>query len=47
MHPLLLLAAEEAQKAPNPILPDTNEMIWGTLAFLILLVAMWKLAFPA
>ena len=47
MHPLLLLAAEEGQKAPNPILPDTNEIIWGTLAFIILLVAMYKLAFPA
>jgi len=47
VHPLLLLAADEAQKAPNPILPDKNEIIFGTLAFLILLVAMWKLAFPA
>jgi F-type H+-transporting ATPase subunit b len=43
----LLLAADEAQKAPNPILPDSNEMIWGTLAFLVLLVAMWKFALPA
>ena len=47
MHPLMLLAAESTQKAPNPILPDVNEIIWGTLAFVILLVAMYKFAFPA
>jgi len=42
-----LLAAEASQKAPNPILPEVNEIIWGSLAFVILLVAMWKFAFPA
>src|SRR5438105_8797419 len=47
MHPLLPLDTKVCQKAPNPILPDTNEIIWGTLAFIILLVAMYKLAFPA
>src|SRR3954452_15081999 len=39
--------AAEAQQAKNPILPATNEIIWGTLAFLVLLVGMWKFAFPA
>ena len=42
-----LLAAESSQKAPNPILPEVNEIIWGSLAFVILLIAMWKFAFPA
>jgi len=43
----MLLAAESSQKAPNPILPDVSEIIWGTLAFIVLLVAMYKFAFPA
>ena len=37
----------EAQEAPNPIVPDITEVIWGTLAFLILLFFMWKYAYPA
>ena len=45
MHVLAVLAAE-SQKAPNPIVPKVNEIIWGTLAFLVLLTIMWKFAFP-
>ena len=46
----LLLAAEEAggsAEAPNPILPETNEIIWGFLSFMVLFVLMAKFAFPA
>ena len=39
--------AAEAQQAKNPILPATNEIIWGSLAFVVLLIGMWKFAFPA
>lgn len=39
-------AAEKCYKAPNPILPELTEIIWGTLAFLVLLGAMWKFALP-
>ncbi|MDQ1438469.1 MAG: F-type H+-transporting ATPase subunit b [Acidimicrobiaceae bacterium] len=42
---LLVLAAEEGPS--NPILPDKNELFWGFLAFIVLFVLMWKLAFPA
>jgi F-type H+-transporting ATPase subunit b len=42
-----LLAAEQAPQAKNPILPQPNEIIWGLLAFLVLLGVMWKFAFPA
>ncbi len=47
MHQLttLLLAAE--QKAPNPILPAKNEIIWGFLSFVVLFVLMQRFAFPA
>ena len=44
MYNLVLLAAEGPN---NPILPATNEIIWGTLAFFVLVVLMSKMAFPA
>lgn len=37
---------EECVEAPNPILPETNEIIWGGAAFLILLVLMWWKLLP-
>src|SRR2546423_7563487 len=44
---LAALLAAEAQKAPNPILPSGDEMIWGIGAFVIVFVLMYRLAFPA
>jgi len=38
---------EECQEAPNPILPATNEIIWGGLAFIILFGLLAKLGLPA
>jgi len=38
---------DDCQKAPSPLKPANNEVIWGTLAFLVLLVAMWKFGVPA
>lgn len=37
----------ECQEAPNPILPETAEIIWGTLAFLVILVALTVFGLPA
>jgi F-type H+-transporting ATPase subunit b len=37
---------DDCQEAPSLILPETNEIIWGGGAFLILLVVMWKYALP-
>jgi F-type H+-transporting ATPase subunit b len=34
-------------EAPNPILPATNEIIWGALSFLILFIVLAKFAWPA
>jgi F-type H+-transporting ATPase subunit b len=42
-----LVAAEAAQQAPNPILPSGTELLWGSVAFVVLVVGMWKFAFPA
>ena len=38
---------ENCQKSPNPILPATDELIWGTVAFAAILLMMWKFAVPA
>ncbi len=38
---------DDCQKAPNPLLPAANEMIWGSLAFAVLFVAMLKFGVPA
>lgn len=37
---------DDCQEAPNPILPEINELVWGTASFLLLLFLMWKLALP-
>lgn len=38
---------EDCHDAPSPILPATNELIWGGITFLVLLIGMWKLGLPA
>ena len=38
---------DDCQEAPNPILPEANEIIWGSLAFIVLFVVMWKFALPS
>ena len=37
----------EAEEKVNPILPATNEIIWGALSFAVLLFFMVKKGFPA
>jgi F-type H+-transporting ATPase subunit b len=38
---------DDCQESPSPILPETNEIIWGTSAFAVLFaVFVWK-GFPA
>ena len=41
------VTADDCQKAPNPLFPGGNEIIWGMAAFLVLLIAMWKFGVPA
>ena len=38
---------DDCQEAPSPILPATNELIWGGISFVVLLLLMSKFAFPA
>ncbi|HVM40325.1 MAG TPA: F0F1 ATP synthase subunit B [Acidimicrobiia bacterium] len=45
-----LLAGEEVttcEESPNPILPETNEVIWAIISFAVLFVLLAKFAFPA
>jgi len=41
------VTVDDCQKAPSPLLPAKNEVIWGSAAFLVLLIAMWKFGVPA
>lgn len=34
-------------EAPSPILPPTNELIWGAISFTLLFVVLAKFAYPA
>lgn len=34
-------------EAPNPILPATDEIVWGTISFLVIFFLLAKFAFPA
>jgi F-type H+-transporting ATPase subunit b len=34
------------QEAPSPILPATNELVWGIISFTLLLGLLWKFAYP-
>ena len=38
---------DDCQEAPSPILPATDELVWGIISFAVLMFAMWKFAWPA
>jgi F-type H+-transporting ATPase subunit b len=38
---------EDCHEAPSPIMPATNELVWGGITFAVLLVGMWKWGLPA
>jgi len=38
---------DDCQESPNPILPATNELIWGSISFFIVFGLLAKFAFPA
>ncbi|UFS60049.1 F0F1 ATP synthase subunit B [Subtercola endophyticus] len=39
-----VIAAEEATH--NPILPETPDLLWGAVCFIVLLVFFWRLVLP-
>src|SRR4051794_14295308 len=36
------LLAQAKEKTKNPLIPAWNELIWGTIAFVALLVVLWR-----
>jgi F-type H+-transporting ATPase subunit b len=48
VHLAYLLAQEAAEEeSRNPIFPATNELVWGTIAFLLLLFLMYRTVWPS
>jgi F-type H+-transporting ATPase subunit b len=39
-------AIEDCQEAPNPLLPETNEIIWGAVGFLVVFFFLAKFGLP-
>ena len=37
---------DDCQEAPNPILPEINELIWGAISFAVLFALLAKVALP-
>jgi len=40
-------SVDDCEQAPNPVVPEINELIWGGLFFLVVLGVLVKFAFPA
>ncbi len=38
---------EDCQEAPNPILPERNEIIWGAIGFAAVFLFVWRFGLPA
>jgi F-type H+-transporting ATPase subunit b len=37
---------DDCQEAPNPLLPEVNEIIWGAFGFTVVFLFMWKYGLP-
>jgi F-type H+-transporting ATPase subunit b len=46
MNLLAILAAEDPTQTHHWLWPEGNELLWGTLAFLIVFAGLWKYALP-
>lgn len=40
-------SVDDCHEAPSPIFPETNELIWGALSFLVVFLVLAKFGFPA
>ena len=38
---------DDCHAAPNQLLPETNEIIWGSIGFLVVFFFVWKMGLPA
>jgi F-type H+-transporting ATPase subunit b len=39
-------SVDDCQEAPNPLLPETNEIIWGAIGFAVVFFFIWKYGLP-
>jgi F-type H+-transporting ATPase subunit b len=39
-------AVDDCQEAPNPLLPEVNEIIWGAIGFAVVFFFVWKFGLP-
>ena len=39
-------SVDDCQEAPNPLLPETNEIIWGAVGFIVVFFFVWKYGLP-
>ncbi|MGH9244259.1 MAG: F0F1 ATP synthase subunit B [Acidimicrobiales bacterium] len=37
---------EDCHEAPSPILPEANEIIWGSISFVVVLLLLYRFAWP-
>ena len=42
----VIFAAAEEGAAPNPLIPAWYDIVWSSVAFIIILVAFWKIFLP-
>jgi F-type H+-transporting ATPase subunit b len=40
-------SVDDCQEAPNPLLPELNELLWGLFGFAVVFFFLWKLGYPA
>ena len=40
-------AVDDCQAADSPLKPETSELVWGSISFVLLLGLFWKFGFPA
>jgi F-type H+-transporting ATPase subunit b len=40
-------SVEDCQEAPNPLMPELNELYWGAFGFLVVFFFVWKFGYPA
>jgi F-type H+-transporting ATPase subunit b len=40
-------SVDDCHEAPSPILPATDELVWGSISFIFLVILMRKFAYPA
>lgn len=46
LHAVLRAATEGGEATPNPVLPESYDLIWSTVCFVIILIFFWRYVLP-